>query len=849
MKSVFAKRSGSESESESGSGFVFGAESTGRLTRASCKSSRRRGRSKSPAELSLRNRPAMPSVGMRRTTRVFGVVKGVDGGARVLRSGRRLWPESGDGKIRKPADGEVWFKLVKNPGNGDGLGCKKPGWANGGGKRVAAFQAGSDNRKTEVLNQRESTAKVSNGVDKLFGIVYRRKRKRNVSRSGGEFSFGDSDRMFGIRFVRRQRRKVDGDGRLVVPMERPMLAVACGNGGCGFAGRLLFSVFRSMRTMRLSLTQLSAFLSSEPIAGAYASCGIRFLRDPPITRGPGICNVFGAMEHIPLFSVDFSAVPLCFMYMHYRMLLRFKCRPFVVVNSLIDADTDGDVMTDSEEDESHEHSVCIPSKEDISECTTSVIDSSKCKNMAHEVQSVENKVVLHPSVRALKLAGRTQYRNGLNYRDIQKRRSSLRRRRARNPSLALVSDGISSRRSGTPFSSLSTNNKLRSSVQRSSARQDKEVDATPLSMRQDVDTSGCSANILVIESDRCYREEAVSVMLEISASREWLLAVKKDGLMRCTTKAEKIMRPCSCNRFTHAILWNLENGWKLEFHNRQDWLLFKDLYKECSDRNMLAPIVKNIPVPGVLEVLDYRNGNNTPFCRPDSYICVKGDEVSRAMARSTANYDMDSEDEKWLERFNNECSTENEHHQHVSEDTFELIVDAFEKACYFSPDDLPDEKAAANLCPDLGRSEVVGAVYNYWMRKRKQKRSVLVRFFQGHQVKKPPVIPKPLFRKRRSFKRQPSQLFGRGKTPSVLQAIAAEQDALEEEKGAALKVQEANASANKYMELAIRKRKRAQILMGNADLATYRATVAIRIAEAARLAESPDATTISYFLD
>jgi hypothetical protein len=62
------------------------------------------------------------------------------------------------------------------------------------------------------------------------------------------------------------------------------------------------------------------------------------------------------------------------------------------------------------------------------------------------------------------------------------------------------------------------------------------------------------------------------------------------------------------------------------------------------------------------------------------------------------------------------------------------------------------------------------------------------------------------------------------------------------------KVEEANASANNYMDLAIRKRKRAQFLMENADLATYRAMMAIRIAEAARVGESPDATS-GYFLD
>lgn len=62
--------------------------------------------------------------------------------------------------------------------------------------------------------------------------------------------------------------------------------------------------------------------------------------------------------------------------------------------------------------------------------------------------------------------------------------------------------------------------------------------------------------------------------------------------------------------------------------------------------------------------------------------------------------------------------------------------------------------------------------------------------------------------------------------------IAAEHNAAEEQ-SAILRIQEAKASADKSVELAILKRQRAQLLMENADLAMYRATMAIRIADAA----------------
>lgn len=801
---------------------------------------------------------------------MFNVVNvGKDGG-RVLRSGRRLWPESSDSsKVRRGSGGgggggEEWFKMTNNsPNNSAALAFKQtPSWSHGGDvKRVVAApnvfvadtgaaEAGAgaalDCEIEKPKKRSRKAVKVEESVDKMFGVVYSRKRRRN----------SDNDKMYGIRFARRQRRKADdGSEEWVIP--RPKLSVAVVGSGSddadGFVARFLCSVLSYMRRARLTLSQLLKFLCTEPIAGVYASRGIQFSRDPPTTSVSGICKFFGTLEHIPMFSVDFSAVPRCFMYMYYRMFLRFECRNVVIVNKLISMDTD----SDSEEDESEEqHHLIIPSDRDVSEGVPPAGDSSENKRIVHEVHNTENRSILHPSVRASKLAGPTaQYRNGLNSRGIRKRRSSTRKRRsARNPLMvgmhksggALASDVINSRRNGSPFSSVVTNGKCRSSVRIASTRQDKEVSSTTLGSTCEIDSSSCSANILVIESDRCYREEGVNVMLEVSSSREWVFVVKKDGLTRYTQKAEKIMKPSSsCNRFTNAVIWNLDNGWKLEFPIRQDWFIFKDLYKECSDRNGMAPTVKNIPVPGVLEVLDYGNRNDIPFCRPNSYISTEYDEVSRALARRTANYDMDSEDELWLEKFNNESFTQNELHQHVSENNFELMFDAFEKVNYCSPEDFPDEKAAANLCLDLARSEVVVAVYNYWMKKRKQKRSALVRCFQGHQPKRAPVIPKPILRKRRSLKRQPSQV-GRGKQPYILQAMAAEQDALEE-KNAMLKVQEANASANRSVEFAILKRKRAQFLLENADLATYRAMMAIRIAEAARVAESPDAA--SCFLD
>ncbi|KDP45003.1 hypothetical protein JCGZ_01503 [Jatropha curcas] len=773
----------------------------------------------------------MPSVGMRRTTRVFGLVKKVDG-PRVLRSGRQL-PGSGDGKFRRANDGDEWLHTMikasnttttatnkNHHHNTSSVKYKVNGWTHV--SKLKHEAPAVDTQLPKRVAKRVKKSETPNDTrDKMFGLVYIRKRKRVVV----DKQENAESKMFGIQFSRRHRRRRQGDSGSLVGVERALRTLVV-EGPCssGLAS-LLNLVFGYVRRTSLRISQLAGFLSSEPVSGAFASNGICFLQDTTSNR-TGICKIFGASCSVPLFSLDFSAVPSCFVYMHLSLLFKFKCLP---VNTPLDEDS------------------CDEESEDDPSCVLVELDEDpSCvlvkPDVVPETDKSANKVGLHPS--ASKIAGRSgQYRNGINSRGIQKRRSSLRRRRARNPSLvglhkangALVSDLISSRKNGIPFSSIVSKNKLRFSAQSSPAG---EISPIALEATQAMDSSSCSANVLVIESDRCYRIERATVTLEISDAREWVLVVKKDGVTRFTHLAQKGMRPCSSNRITHDIIWTGDESWKLEFPNRQDWFTFKDLYKECFDRNVPSPISKAIPVPGVCEVLGYEDSDNVPFSRPDVYISLNNDEVARALANKSANYDMDSEDEEWLKKFNNEFSVETEHQEHLSEDNFELMIDAFEKAFYCSPDDFADEREAVNHCLEFGRRETVEALYGYWMKKRKQRRGPLLKVFQGQQTKKAPLIPKPVLRKRRSLKRQTSQ-FGRGKQPSLLQAMAAEHDALEEQ-NAMRKVEAAKASAQKSVESAILKRRRAQMLMENADLAIYKSLMALRIAEAARMANLTD---------
>ncbi|XAR53484.1 hypothetical protein NMG60_11022056 [Bertholletia excelsa] len=783
----------------------------------------------------------MPSVGMRRTTRVFG--------ARVLRSGRRLWSGPGEGKHLRAeataaaANGEEWIELLDNSGNhgggADEIPCKENGWRHDARMKQDVPTTGIEERKMEA----KLVGKANSSVDRMWGSVYQRKRKRIDSKgfdleSNCVKKKSAEDRKYGKQFVRKQRRK--DKTREICGRQgsvRCRLAAVVESSCCSspWFACFLSLVLRYMRRANLRLLQLSGLVLSEPLARVFSSHGIHFLRDSACTRSSGICKFFGVRCFIPLFSVDFSAVPFCFMYMHTSLLLRSACFTFVIVS-----------YSNSDDQEMIEIVEHPPSS-----------SSGRYSALSETISnSVPGKRSVFPSAAgSRRLTGRAvQFRNGVNSRTIRKRRSSLRSRRVKNPSVirghkanaatAVGSNFYSSRNAGISLVSMASDRELRS-VRKSLTPNIRELKSMLVESTHDISSTCCSANILVIESDRCHRIKGAIVELEISSSKRWSLAVKKDGNTRYRIMAQKVMRSCSSNRITHDIIWTEDNySWKLEFPDKRDWLIFKELYKQCSDRNAQTPSPNVIPVPGICEISGYAEVKYVPFRRPDSYISVKDDEVSRALAKRTANYDMDSEDEEWLRKFNNEFSVQNELGDPVSDDIFELIIDAFEKAFYCSPDDYADEEASVKLCLDLGRQDVVEAVYSYWLRKRKQKRSALVRVFQCYQPRKDQLLPKPILRKKRSFKRQ-GRHPGRGKQRTFLRAMAEEQDAAEEQ-NALLKVQEAKAAASQSEVFAVAKRQRAQLLMENADLAAYRAAMALRIAEAARVAESTDAAASFY---
>ncbi|KAL7109513.1 hypothetical protein ACP275_06G180100 [Erythranthe tilingii] len=820
----------------------------------------------------------MPSVGMRRNTRVFGT--------RVLRSGRRLWTEPSKGSNNKNArasHAENKWTDIPDGGGGGGGGDAASDRLNHT-PREYENSASSDTIVDPTVEERAPEGGGAVEVkdrDRMCGIVYRRKRKRKLVELGKTGL--TEDKRYGKKFVRERWRKRFGAtesfescgkfGGSVRGRRELVVVVNESSNCCGYwVACFLNCVLSYMTKVRIGMRRMSAFMLSKPIFDVYSSHGVLFVQDAITARNngikkPGLCIISGSKSLLPIFSVDFSAIPSVFVHMQTSLYLRSEHLAFL----LVARSTDDDYEEDEEVTAMDEEPYLFPSREQNQDCIADLasLDSPvrdvSCSGVLASGNDDSGGKIEFSSQSPLGLPKSSALRSLQlrNSRNIKKRRSSLRRKRGRPPSSfrtqkssgALASDFFRIRNDAVQFSALSPTRLLRSSDKKNSDKKksdknssDKKSSTSNIKetkpATQDMCPSTCSANILITETDKCYREEGATVALELSPSKQWFLVIGKDGTKRYNLTAEKVMRPSCSNRFSHAVIWSGDCNFKLEFSNKQDWFVFKELYKQCSERNMQSPSVSVIPVPGVQEVSMPFYNNFMPYVRPDDYITVKDDELIRALVKKGANYDMDSDDEEWLSEFNDELCGGMELQEPVSPECFELVIDALEKGVHCNPDENFEELAAYDFCMHLERREVIEAIRNYWVKKRKQKRSALVRIFQLYQPRRIQVIPKSVFRKKRSFKRQASQ-GGRGKQRPILQAIAAERDALEQQNNAQ-KLQEAKAAAERFEALAVEKRQRAQMLMENADLATYKAILALRIAEAAQLSEGSE-TVASFF--
>lgn len=155
-------------------------------------------------------------------------------------------------------------------------------------------------------------------------------------------------------------------------------------------------------------------------------------------------------------------------------------------------------------------------------------------------------------------------------------------------------------------------------------------------------------------------------------------------------------------------------------------------------------VAKEIPIPGVVRISTYRQ-DYVPTCRErNTYIRPKGSSGAAYSDPNFVEYDMDSEDEKWLQAYN-------DGQERLPEERFELMIwklevsnaaatdhalsfagaapaERMSTAACATTDHLPREDALAILeewCQVRDTTRV--AVYDYWLAKRRQRGKPLLR--------------------------------------------------------------------------------------------------------------------------
>ncbi|XXG46745.1 hypothetical protein AAC387_Pa02g1512 [Persea americana] len=244
------------------------------------------------------------------------------------------------------------------------------------------------------------------------------------------------------------------------------------------------------------------------------------------------------------------------------------------------------------------------------------------------------------------------------------------------------------------------------------------------------DSISCDANILVTVGDRGWRECGAQVVLESVDHKDWNLLVKIAGTTKYSHKAHQFLQPGMTNRYTHAMMWKGGKDWILEFPDKSQWILFKDMYEECYNRNIRSALVKNIPIPGVRVVDDSDHTPvEVPFVRTQKYFRQIGTEVDVAMDPSRIVYDMETDDEEWISklRISHNYGTKT---LEISEEIFERVMDTFEKIAYAQQRENFTSDEIAHLMAGVGPMDVIKAIYEHWQQKRQRKGMPLIRQLQ-----------------------------------------------------------------------------------------------------------------------
>ncbi|POO04085.1 Enhancer of polycomb-like [Trema orientale] len=251
--------------------------------------------------------------------------------------------------------------------------------------------------------------------------------------------------------------------------------------------------------------------------------------------------------------------------------------------------------------------------------------------------------------------------------------------------------------------------------------------------QRNLELLSCDVNILVTAGDRGWRVCGALVVLEHFDHNEWKLAVKVSGVTKYSYKAHQFLQPGSTNRYTHAMMWKGGKDWILEFQDRSQWALFKEIHEECYNRNIRAASMKSIPIPGVRLIEEGDDsGTEIAFLRSSSkYIRQVEADVEMALNPSRVLYDMDTDDEQWILNTQNSSEFDGVSSSgKISEEMFEKIMDTFEKVAYAQQRDQLTSDEIEELMAGVGPMDIIKVIYEHWRQKRKKNGMPLIRHLQ-----------------------------------------------------------------------------------------------------------------------
>ncbi|EYU29261.1 hypothetical protein MIMGU_mgv1a000290mg [Erythranthe guttata] len=258
-------------------------------------------------------------------------------------------------------------------------------------------------------------------------------------------------------------------------------------------------------------------------------------------------------------------------------------------------------------------------------------------------------------------------------------------------------------------------------------------DGSSRSNEKNFELLSCGANVLVTHEDKGWRECGAVIILEVADHNEWRLAIKLSGVTKYSYKVKNILQPGSTNRYSHAMLWKGGKDWVLEFPDRSQWNLFKEMHEECYNRNIRAASVKSIPIPGVwrIEECDDYYKIKAPFIRnPMKYYRQDQTDVEMAMDPSHILYDIDSDDEQWLTANKKKFRKKIIDKRRTIEDFFEKTMDMFEKFSFVQHRDNFTDDEVQELVTGMGSVEAAKVIYEHWREKRGRKGMPLIRHLQ-----------------------------------------------------------------------------------------------------------------------